>query len=70
MINVVQFFSGVGTLPALLQISVGFCRHHEDKDQVCEDEMEVSNRKRNKRMHMFRSKQFLELERKRERLLM
>jgi hypothetical protein len=38
-------------------------------DQVCEEEMEVSNRRRIGRRHILRSRQFLELERKRERLL-
>jgi hypothetical protein len=36
---------------------------------VCEEEMEVSNRRRIRRRHMLESRQFLELERKREKLL-
>jgi hypothetical protein len=37
-------------------------------DQVCEEEMEVSNRRSIRRRNMLRSRQLLELERKRERL--
>jgi hypothetical protein len=69
MVILVHFLSGVGTLPALLLcISVGFC-HREGKDQVCEEETGVNNRRRIRRRHMLRSRQFMELERKRERLL-
>jgi hypothetical protein len=48
------------TVSQLLGISVGFC-HNDGKDQVCEEEMVVSSRRR----YMLRSRQFLELERKR-----
>jgi hypothetical protein len=52
----------------LLCISFGFC-HCEGKDQVPEEEVEVSNRRRIRRRHMLWSRQVLELESKRERLL-
>jgi hypothetical protein len=68
MVILVQFFSRVGTLPTLLLITpVGFC-HHEGKDHVCEETMDVSNRRRIRRRDMLTSRQFLELERKGETL--
>jgi hypothetical protein len=39
------------------------------KDQVCEEELKVSNRRRIRRRDMLGSRQFLELGRKKEGLL-
>jgi hypothetical protein len=65
---------GVGTSPALLLIAVHICisvgfYNHEGKDQVCDEEMDISKRRRIRKRHMHRYRQFLELERKRGWLL-